>query len=397
MKESVNSILEFHESSVVGQVADDALDDRSNREFSRYEIPWVLLGLLHTEGDFLFLLLDLQHDHIRLITDRDHLVGVVDTLGPRHLGDVYKALHSRLELDKGPVGEHVDNPALHPASHRVLLLDICPGALLLLLESQGDALFLLVDLQDLDLDLLVDLDKIRRVADTPPAHIGNMKQPVESSEIHKGPELGNVLHHALANLSDLDALEQLHLLGFTLLLDKPAARNDDVHARLIDLDDLAGHLLPDVLGNISRSTNADLGSGQKDRDADLDEKPALDLTDHLAGDLISLFIRGDDTFPAPLAIGLALGKRHQSIFILYRLEKNFDLVSHTEFRGVIKLVERNRSLGFVTYIDNRRIADEIDDLSLDYLVLLKAADRLIVGFLDLLIAEALHGLNYLGL
>ena len=397
MEKSVNSILELYKGSVVGEIANDTLDDRSDREFSRHEIPGVLPGLLHTEGDFLFLLLDLQYHHIGFISDRDHLVGVVDALGPGHLRNMYETFHSRLELDKGAVGEHVDDPALHTASDGILLLYIRPGTLLQLLEPQRDALFLLVDLQNLDLDLLVDLDEIARVADTPPAHIGNVKQPVKSSEIHEGPELGDVLYHSLANLPDLDAIEQLHLLGFTLLFDEPSAGNDYVHARLIDLDDLARHLLPDVLGNISRPANTDLGSGQKDRDADLDEQPALDLTDHLAGDLIPLLVRGDDTFPATLAIGLALGERHQSILILYRLEKDLDLVSHTELRGVIELLERNSPLGFVAHIDDRRVANDIDDLALDYLVLLKAADRLLVGLLNLFIAEALHGLQYLGL
>ncbi len=169
------------------------------------------------------------------------------------------------------------------------------------------------------------------MADTTPAHICDMEQAVEASQIYKSTELGDVLDHSLANLTDLDALEKLQFLGFALLFNEPSPGNDDVHPGFIYLDNLAGHLLPDVFGDITSTTNADLGSGQKYRHANLDEKPALDLPDHLAGDLVPFLIRRDNTLPTALAISFALGECNQAIFVLNRLQEDLDLVSYTEF------------------------------------------------------------------
>ena len=330
MQQAIDSIFEFDKGSVVGQIPDNTLDNCSNREFFSDEIPGVLLDLLHAERDLLFLLLDLKDNHLCLIANRDNLVGMVDSLGPGHLGDMYETLDSRLKLDEGAVGEHVDDSSLHPASDRVLLLDIRPGALFLLFEPQRDTLFLLVDLQNLNLDLLINLDEISRMADTAPAHICDMEQAVEASQIYKSTELGDVLDHSLANLVDLDTLEKLQLLGFALLFDEPSTGNDDVHPGFIYLDDLAGHLLPDVFGDITSTTNADLGSRQEYGHANLDEKPALDLPDHLAGDLVAFLVRRDNTFPTALTISFALGECNQAIFVLNRLQEDLDLVSYSE-------------------------------------------------------------------
>ena len=169
------------------------------------------------------------------------------------------------------------------------------------------------------------------MADAPPTHICDMEQAVETSQIYKSAKLGDILDHSLANLADLDTSEKLQFLGFTLLFDEPATGNDDVHPSFIYLDNLAGHLLPDVFGDITSTTNAYLGSGQKYRHANLDEKPALDLPDHLAGALVPFLVRRDNTFPTALTISFALGECNQAIFVLNRLQEDLDLVSYSEF------------------------------------------------------------------
>ena len=49
MEKSVNSILELYKGSVVGEIPNNTLDNRSAREFFSDEIPGVLLDLLHAE------------------------------------------------------------------------------------------------------------------------------------------------------------------------------------------------------------------------------------------------------------------------------------------------------------------------------------------------------------
>ena len=382
VQEAVDTVFELDEGTVVRQVANLALDVRADRVLLRNERPRVDLDLLHTEGDFLLLLLDLEDDHLDLVADRDDLVRVVDALRPRHLGDVNETLDARLELDEGTVREHVDDLAADARADGVLGLDRRPGALFLLLETERDALLLLVDLEHLDLDLLIDREELRGVIDTTPAHVGDVEETVETAQVDEGAELGDVLDDTLADLADLDVLEERLLLLVALFLDQATARHDDVHARFVDLDDLALDLLPDVLRDVTRAADADLRSGQEDRDADLDEETALDLAADLTGDVVTFLVRVDDTFPSALAICLALRQADQPVFVLDGLEEHLDLVSRLELGGVLELIEGNRAFRLVTDVDDRIVTDDVDHLSLDDLVLLEALRGIRIPLLD---------------
>ena len=92
---------------------------------------------------------------------------------------------------------------------RVLVVDVVPRAGRLLLEAQGDLFALVVDVQDLHLDLLVDLDHVRRMVDAAPAHVGDVQQAVDAAQVDERAELGDVLDRALADLADVELVEQL--------------------------------------------------------------------------------------------------------------------------------------------------------------------------------------------
>ena len=128
VQQAVDALLDLDERAVVGQVADRALDHRARRVLLGDLVPGVGLGLLHAEGDFLLLLVDAEDDDLDLVADVDQLAGVVDALGPGHLGDVHQALDALLELDEGAVGHDVDDLALDARADRVLLLDVLPRA-----------------------------------------------------------------------------------------------------------------------------------------------------------------------------------------------------------------------------------------------------------------------------
>ena len=115
----------------------------------------------------------------------------------------------------------------------------CPRAGRLLLQAEGDLLRVLVDLEDVDLELLVDLDHLVRVVDAAPAHVGDVQQAVDAAEVDERAEVGDVLDDALADLARLDLGEQLLLQLVALVFDQLAAADDDVAARLVDLEDLA--------------------------------------------------------------------------------------------------------------------------------------------------------------
>ena len=109
-------------------------------------------------------------------------------------------------------------------------------------------------------------------------------RPSIPPEIHKRTKVGDVLDDTLANLIDFDLFQELALLFFALIFKQLPSRHDNIHARLVDLDNDALELLTDVLGNVSRTANTDLGSRKENRDTDIEEKATLDLAGNLTLD-----------------------------------------------------------------------------------------------------------------
>src|SRR5262249_37800634 len=155
-----------------------------------------------------------------------------------------------------------------------------------------------VDGEDLDLDLLVHLDDLAGMPDTVPAHVGDVQQAVDAAEIDERPEVGDVLDEALANLADLDLRHELVLGLGPRVLQQLAARDDDVAALVVDLDDNGLDDTADVLVDIRGPSDVDLAGGQEDGHTDIDQQATLDLSRDLAGDLLALLALGHDHFPA---------------------------------------------------------------------------------------------------
>jgi hypothetical protein len=86
--------------------------------------------------------------------------------------------------------------------------------------------------------VVADLEQLRRVVDPAPAHVGDVEEAVDAAEVDERTVLGEVLDDALDDLAFLQALERRLLEGGALLLEEHAARQHDVAALLVELDDL---------------------------------------------------------------------------------------------------------------------------------------------------------------
>src|SRR6185437_11412682 len=228
MEQAVDALFDLDEGAIVGQVADRPLDHGTGRVLAGHLVPGVGLRLLHAQRDLLLVPVDAEDDDLDLVADLDELAGVVDALGPAHLGDVDEPFDALLELDEGSVAHHVDDLAGDAGADGVLVGDILPGAGALLLQAQRDLLAVLVDVQDHDLDLVVDLDHVTGVVDPPPAHVGDVQQAIDAAEVDERAEVGDVLDRPLADLPRRDLLEELLLLLLAGDLDELAAADDDV-------------------------------------------------------------------------------------------------------------------------------------------------------------------------
>src|SRR6266568_3071282 len=277
--QAVDALLDAHEDAEVGDVADLAPDDGADGVLVLEQRPGIRLDLLHAEADPLRLGVDVEHHRLDLVPHVDELRGVLHPLRPAHLADMDEALDALLDLDERAVVGERHHLARHAGADRILLVGAVPRVLLDLLQAQADAFAGGVELEDHHPHFLADLEHLRRVADAAPAHVGDMEQAVDAAQVDEGAVVGEVLHHALQDGALLQVLERLLLQLLALLLEEHAAREDDVAALLVELDDLELELLADELVEVPHRADVDLRPGQERLHADVDGEAALHAPD----------------------------------------------------------------------------------------------------------------------
>jgi hypothetical protein len=270
--------------------------------------PRILHDLLEAEADPPLLLVDLQHHHLDLLRGRDDLARVHVLLGPAHLADVNQALDARLQLDEGAVVGDVGDAALELGAHRILGGDALPGIGLELLHAEADALRLGIDLDDLHLDGLADGQRLARMIDAPPRHVGDVQQPVYAAEVDEGAVVGDVLDHAVEHLALAQVGHELRALLRAGLLQHGAPRHHDVAAAAIHLQDLERLLQAHERPDVAHRADVDLAARQEGRGAvEVDGEAALDAADDRALHALVLGVGDLEMVPGFLAPGLVAG------------------------------------------------------------------------------------------
>ncbi len=264
----------------------------------------------------MLLLVDPKHHHVNFVTDAHQFTWVIDSASPRHFTDVNKPFDPIFQLDEGTVGQHVDHFALDCGIHRILFANVVPRAFAFLLQAQSDLFFFVVDVQDHDFDLVVDLHHFCWVTNTSPAHVGDMQQTVDSAEVNKRTEIGDILDCSFAKIANGEYFQQLLLLFFSSFFDQATTRNNDVFSSFVDLQDLTFDVVTDVICDVLRTTDVHLARRQEDIDAifddgfaihfssNLNKQAALDLANHWTTDDIAFVVSLDDGFPVAETLGL---------------------------------------------------------------------------------------------
>ena len=161
---------------------------------------------------------------------------------------------------------------------RVAARHAVPRVVAQLLDAQRDAVLLGVELQHLGLQFLADLHHFARVAHTAPGHVGDVQQAVDAAEVDEGTVLGDVLDHAVDDRAFVQRLQQLGALFAHRSLDHRAARQHDVVALAVELDDLELHGLALERAHVLDRTRVEQGARQEGADAvDQHRQAALDL------------------------------------------------------------------------------------------------------------------------
>src|SRR5450631_4014606 len=100
-----------------------------------------------------------------------------------------------------------------------------------------------------------------------PRHIRDMQQPVDATQVDEGPVLGEVLDDTLDDLAFLELIERLLLERRSFLLKQHPARQNDVAALLVELDDLEAVALAEQVVEVAHRAKIDLRTRQERLDA----------------------------------------------------------------------------------------------------------------------------------
>ena len=217
---------------------------------------------------------------------------------------------------------------------RILGLDALPRIVEQLLHAERDAVGLVVDLDDLDLHLLADVEHLGRVVDAPPGDVGDVQQAVDAAEIDERAVVGDVLDHAVDDLALFEVLHQLLALLGAGLFQHGAARDDDVAAPAVHLEDL--ERLRDCSSAATTSRIGRMSTWrarqERHRAVEIDGEAALDLVEDDARDLLVVLEGLLELAPALLAPRLVAREHRLAERVLDALEIDLDVVADLDAR-----------------------------------------------------------------
>ena len=214
---------------------------------------------------------------------------------------------------------------------RILRLDALPRIVQQLLHAERDAVGLVVDLDDLDLHRLADVEHFGRVIDAPPGDVGDVQQAVDAAEVDERAVVGDVLDHAVDDLTLFEVLHQLLALLGAGLFEHGAARHHDVAAAAIHLEDLERLRLVHQRRDVADRADVDLRARQeRHRAVEIDGEAALDLIEDDALDLLVVVEGLLELAPAFLAPRLVARQHGFAERVLDALQIDLDVVADLE-------------------------------------------------------------------
>ena len=255
-----------------------------------------------------------------------------------------------------------------------------------LLVAERDALGRRVVLEHDHVDLVVHLEQLRRMADAAPRHVGDVQQPVDAAQVDERAVVGDVLDDALEDLALGEHVERVLLLFGVLFLEQRLARQHDVAALLVHLDDAHAQLLPAQRVEVANRAHVDLRSGQERADADVDGQPALDALDDAADDDLALGVGLLDLVPDLHLLRFFAGQDDVAFAILGALEQDVDDVAglHGDLAALVEeLGELDDAFGLVADVDDDFRRRDLENGALDDLAFRDVAEAVIVDVEEL--------------
>ena len=255
------------------------------------------------------------------------------------------------------------------------------GSFIELLVAERDALGRRVVLEHDDVDLVVDLEELRRMRDAAPRHVGDVEQAVDAAQIDERAVVGDVLDHAAEDLALGERVERVLLLLGVLFFEEDLAREHDVAALLVDLDDAHPQLLAAQGVEVADGTHVDLRAGKERADADVDREAALDPLDDAADDDLPLGVGLLDVVPDLHLLGFFAREDDVAVAVFGALEQDVDDVAglHGDLAGLVdELVDGDDAFGLVADVDDDFGRGDFQNGALDDFTFRDVAEAVIV-------------------
>ena len=168
------------------------------------------------------------------------------------------------------------------------------------------------------------------MVDVAPGELGDVDQAVDAVEVDERAEVDDVGDRALHDLAGLEPVEDLLADLLALLLEHRAAREHDVVARAVELDDLALDLLAQELVEVLDAADVDQRGGQEAAHAEVDDQAALDDLDDGALDRLAGLGGGLDAAPCLLEAGALLRQDQPAVLVLLGEDERVDLLAELD-------------------------------------------------------------------
>ncbi len=242
-----------------------------------------------------------------------------------------QAFDARLEFDERAIVGDVGHAAMEARLDRIFRLDALPRIFEQLLHAERNAVRFVVDLDDLDADRLADREHFARMIDAAPGDVGDMQQAVDTAEIDEGAVIGDVLHHAVDHLALFEVGDDLMALLGAGFFQDGAARDDNIAAAAIHLEDLEGLRNLHKRRHVADRADIDLAARQKGHGAvEIDSEAALDLIEDHAFDAFLLLESLFELDPALLAPSLVARDDGFAEGVFDAFEIDLDFIADTE-------------------------------------------------------------------
>ena len=189
------------------------------------------------------------------------------------------------------------------------------------------------------------------------------------------------LTDAAQHLALGERVERVLLLLGVLLFEEDLAREHDVAALLVDLDDAHAQFLAAQRVEVADGTHVDLRAGQERADADVHREAALDPLDDAADDDLALGVGLLDLVPDLHLLGFFAREDDVAFTVFGALEQHVDDVAglHGDLAGLVdELVDGDDPLGLVADVDDDFGRGDLQDGALDDLTFRDVAEAVIV-------------------